>query len=84
MPIVKVTRNYQVTLPAEVRRELGVKVGDLLRITVVGGKAVIEKVEEDLPTFELGRPIEEKEIEEALHRGLLRQLGAVDGSSRGQ
>ncbi len=75
MPIVRVTRNYQVTLPADVRRELGIKIGDLLRITLAGERAIIERVEEDLPSFELGRPVGEEDIAEAIRRGLLRQLG---------
>lgn len=81
---MKVTRSYQITLPAEVRRELGVKVGDLLKVTVSEGKVVIEKVEEDLPAFKLGRTVTEEDIAEALRRGLLRQLGAPNGGSSGQ
>ncbi|MEM0460373.1 MAG: AbrB/MazE/SpoVT family DNA-binding domain-containing protein [Thermofilaceae archaeon] len=84
MPIVKVTRSYQVTLPAEVRRELGIRVGDLLRVTVAEGRIVIEKVEKDLPAFELERFVAEKDIEEAIRRGLLRQLGVLDGSNSRQ
>ncbi|MEM4562552.1 MAG: AbrB/MazE/SpoVT family DNA-binding domain-containing protein [Thermofilum sp.] len=63
------TRSYQVTLPAEVRRELGIRVGDLLRVTVAEGRIVIEKVEKDLPAFELERFVAEKDIEEAIRRG---------------
>ncbi|MEM4875373.1 MAG: AbrB/MazE/SpoVT family DNA-binding domain-containing protein [Thermofilaceae archaeon] len=66
------TRSYQVTLPAEVRRELGIRVGDLLRVTVAEGRIVVEKVEKDLPAFELERFVAEKDIEEAICRGLLR------------
>ncbi|MEM0223114.1 MAG: AbrB/MazE/SpoVT family DNA-binding domain-containing protein [Thermofilum sp.] len=84
MPIVKVTRSYQVTLPAEVRRELGIRVGDLLRVTVAEGRIVIEKVEKNLPAFELERFVAEKDIEEAICRGPLRQLGVLDGSSSRQ
>lgn len=83
MAIVKVTRNYQITLPAEVRGELGIKVGDLLRVAVSGGRIVIEKLEDDLPAFKLGKRIGDEEVEQALRRGLLRQLGALDGSSGG-
>lgn len=34
MPIVKVTRNFQVTIPIEVRKELGIEKGDILEATV--------------------------------------------------
>lgn len=34
MPIVKVTRNFQVTIPVEVREELGIERGDILEAMV--------------------------------------------------
>jgi len=37
----KVTRHGQITLPASVRRELGVEEGDLVEIEVVDDKAVL-------------------------------------------
>ena len=37
----KVTRHGQVTLPASVRRELGVEEGDLVEIEVIDDKAVL-------------------------------------------
>jgi len=37
----KVTRHGQITLPASVRRELGVEEGDLVEIEVVDEKAVL-------------------------------------------
>ncbi|MEM0376227.1 MAG: hypothetical protein QXI90_00420 [Thermofilum sp.] len=69
---------------AEVRRGLGIRAGDLPRITVAEGRIVIEKVENGLPAFELERPVAEKDIEEAIRRELLRQLSALDGSVNGQ
>ena len=42
MPIVKVTRNFQVTIPLEVREQLGIEKGDILE-AVVQGKAVMFK-----------------------------------------
>ncbi len=74
MKRVKVTRSYQITIPAEVRRALGIKVGDFLSVSVVGNKIVLEKVEDELPTFRAERRVGEKEIEEALARGLARSL----------
>ncbi len=29
---VKVTRNYQITIPAEIRRKMGLKLGDVLEV----------------------------------------------------
>lgn len=37
----KITRNGQITIPASVRRELGVEEGDLVEIEVVDEKAVL-------------------------------------------
>jgi len=67
---VKVTRGYQVTIPAEVRRALGIEVGDVLLVRVVGRRIVMERVEGELPTFRVGRRVGEREVEEALLRGL--------------
>jgi len=42
---VKVTRNYQVTIPSEVRQELGVKEGDYVSIEAEGaGRAVLKRI----------------------------------------
>jgi len=71
---VKVTRSYQVTIPVEVRKFLGIRVGDYLSVSVVGNRIVLEKVEDELPTFRSGRKVGEREIEETLAKGLARSL----------
>lgn len=58
------------TIPAEVRRALGIEVGDVLLVRAVGRRIVMEKVEGELPTFRVGRRVGEREVEEALLRGL--------------
>ena len=40
----KVTRKYQVTIPKEVRRKVGVEIGDKLRITEKGELIILKKV----------------------------------------
>ena len=51
MPLVKVKGKYQITIPAEVREELRLAVGDLLEATVSGQtivlkpKAVVDRAE---------------------------------------
>jgi len=60
---VKVTRNYQVTIPAEIRRVLGIKEGDLLEVRLEGERIVIEKPELELPCIRLGKRITTEEIE---------------------
>ena len=53
MPLVKVKEKYQVTIPAEIRRELDLKVGDYLEVEAQGGsiilkpKAVIDREKEE-------------------------------------
>ena len=45
MAKVKVTRNYQVTIPECVRRELGIKEGDYVSIEVSGeGEATLKRI----------------------------------------
>ncbi|OFW27894.1 MAG: hypothetical protein A3J28_07955 [Acidobacteria bacterium RIFCSPLOWO2_12_FULL_60_22] len=41
MPVVKVKTKYQVTLPTSVRRQVGLKVGDLLDAKVERGKITL-------------------------------------------
>ncbi|MEM2959167.1 MAG: AbrB/MazE/SpoVT family DNA-binding domain-containing protein [Candidatus Jordarchaeaceae archaeon] len=42
---MKVTRNYQITIPASIRRKLEIKEGDYVSIEVSGeGEAVLRKV----------------------------------------
>ena len=40
----KVARRYQITIPEEVREEVGINVGDLVDVRSHGGKVVIEKM----------------------------------------
>lgn len=45
MAKVKVTRNYQVTIPESVRREMGLKEGDYVSIEVSGeGEATLRRI----------------------------------------
>ena len=74
MPQVKVSRSYQITIPAEIRRALGIEIGDILSVSIVGNKIVLEKIEEELPTFKVGRKIGEKDLEEALVKGLKKSI----------
>ncbi len=55
MSLTKVTRNYQVTLPAEVRRTLGIKEGDCLEVKVEDGNIVTSKLERKRKRIKLGK-----------------------------
>jgi AbrB family looped-hinge helix DNA binding protein len=41
MPIVKVKNKYQVTLPASVRKQINVEIGDVLEAEVKAGKITL-------------------------------------------
>ena len=44
MTIVKVTRNRQITIPADISRIIGIREGDFVEIFVRGEEIVIRKV----------------------------------------
>ena len=44
MVLVKVTKNRQITIPAEISKALGIKEGDLVDVSTDGEKIVIRKV----------------------------------------
>jgi AbrB family looped-hinge helix DNA binding protein len=69
--VVRVTRNYQITIPAEVRRRLGIKAGDQV-VEVEGDRIVIRKASGDLPRIRLGRRLIPKEIDRLVEEGAAR------------
>lgn len=69
MGITKVTRNYQITIPSDIRKKLGIKVGDVLVIEIEDGKAVIKKSDLELPLLPGGKGLRIEDIEEAIRRG---------------
>jgi AbrB family looped-hinge helix DNA binding protein len=70
MERVKVTRNYQVTIPASVRNRLGIHEGDILEFHVEDDKIIIKKVSSVRPRIKLGRRLTVEEIERDIERGL--------------
>jgi len=69
MGITKVTRNYQITIPSDIRKALGIKVGDVLVIEIEDGKAVIKKSDLELPLLPGGKGLKVEDIENAISRG---------------
>jgi len=67
-----VTRNYQVSIPAEVRRLLNIKLGDVLEVRCDEEKReiILRKVEERRRTLRADRDLTLEEIEELIQRGL--------------
>lgn len=70
MERVKVTRNYQVTIPASIRNRLGIHEGDILEFYVEEDKIIIKKVSTVRPRIKLGRKLTIEEIERDIERGL--------------
>ncbi|MEQ9713928.1 MAG: AbrB/MazE/SpoVT family DNA-binding domain-containing protein [Candidatus Asgardarchaeia archaeon] len=70
MPITKITRNNQITLPAEIRKALNVKEGDYLEIVIENGKAIIRKLERERKRIKLGKKLTSEEINEIIVKGM--------------
>ncbi|MFB0563794.1 MAG: AbrB/MazE/SpoVT family DNA-binding domain-containing protein [Candidatus Lokiarchaeia archaeon] len=62
MPIVKVTRNYQITIPEEIRKKKGIREGDrVIAWLDDDGKIIIEKIEGSVVDETFGSWKEEEE-----------------------
>jgi len=70
--VVRVTRNHQITIPAEVRRRLGIKAGDRVVVEVEGDRIVIRKASGDLPRIRLGLRLIPEEIDRLVEEGAAR------------
>ena len=62
MAVSKVTRNYQVTVPREIRERTGIKEGDTLLFTVEGEEVILRRVNKELldKSFGLWKKAREK------------------------
>lgn len=78
MEEVKVTRNYQITIPYEVRKKLNINVGDKLIVYIEGDKIVIKKKKGDIASLglSLGKKFTDKYVNE-----VIREAGERIGSS---
>jgi len=65
---VKVTRNYQITIPAAIRDKVGLRVGDTVKVIYDEKEDVIKiiPVKKKRTTIRIGRSISVEEIEEAV------------------
>jgi AbrB family looped-hinge helix DNA binding protein len=66
--IVKVTRNFQVTIPAVIRDKIGLKEGDIVKVIYDEREGVIKivPIKRKRTTIKLGKSISVEEIEEAI------------------
>ncbi|GAB6944226.1 AbrB/MazE/SpoVT family DNA-binding domain-containing protein [Vulcanisaeta sp. JCM 14467] len=65
---VKVTRNFQITIPAEIREKLGIRVGDYVDVTYdeKEGVIIIRPYRRKWTTYTLGRKMTPEDIEEII------------------
>ncbi|HUW45295.1 MAG TPA: AbrB/MazE/SpoVT family DNA-binding domain-containing protein [Dehalococcoidia bacterium] len=82
MPTTKVTRHGQITLPASVRKQLGIEEGDLIEIDVEDEKAVLmpkKLVDKSQAYFWTRRWQEgEREADEDIKAGRVKTFDSVD------
>lgn len=82
MPLTKVTRNGQVTLPAEMRRQVGIEEGDLIELQVVGDhliltpKKLIDKSQAYFWTHEWQAA--EREAQADIDAGRVKEFASID------
>ena len=80
--LIKVTRNGQITIPAEIRRELGIREGDYMEVTLKEGVIVIspaQVVDKSQAFFWSERwQREEREADEDIEAGRVRVFDDVD------
>ncbi|EZQ01641.1 MULTISPECIES: AbrB/MazE/SpoVT family DNA-binding domain-containing protein [Acidianus] len=70
MDRVKVTRNYQVTIPSWVRERLSIKEGDILEVELRGDEIVFRKPKAERPRLRLGKKLTLEDIERAIESGI--------------
>jgi len=76
MSVTKVTRNYQITIPAEIRRALGIKEGELLEVQLEGDRIVIQRLRRQRKRLKLSRNLTPEEIEESIEEGMRECMGS--------
>lgn len=78
---VKVTRNYQVTIPAEIRSRLGIREGDYVEVTFdeKNGVIIIKPYRIKWTTFKLSRNITPEEVEELIREASNDAINRVIG-----
>ena len=70
---VKVTRNYQVTIPSEVRELLGIKVGSYIKFIIDPDtkRVYIERAITERKRLRLGKRLDPEEIDRIIERGMI-------------
>ncbi|BDR92862.1 AbrB/MazE/SpoVT family DNA-binding domain-containing protein [Vulcanisaeta souniana] len=72
--MVKVTRNYQETIPAGIRERLEIKVGDLLSVEIDGDRIILRTVVQEIPIIRLDGELTINDIEGFIEEGLMKNV----------
>jgi len=70
MKLIKVTRKYQITIPAEIRKQLNIKEGEYLKVELQGNRIILTKANIEWKTVKLGKKLTIREIEKSIERGI--------------
>ena len=76
MSVTKVTRNYQITIPAEIRKALGIREGDLLEVRIEGDRIVLQRFKRRRKRLKLGKNMTPEEIEKSIEEGMSECMGS--------
>jgi len=77
MEEVKITRNYQTTIPADIRNKLGIKIGDRILVYIDKDRIIMEKPKGDITkiSIKLDKKIDAEYVEK-----IIRNAGEEIGS----
>ena len=69
---VKVTRNFQITIPSEIREKLGIKEGDFVDIALdeKEGIIIVKPYRRKWTTVRLNRPLTQEDIDRVIEEAL--------------
>jgi antitoxin MazE len=80
--ISKVTRNYQITLPASIRKELNIEEGDIIEMSIEDEKVVLapKKLVDKSQVYFWTKQWQqaEKQAEEDVREGRIKSFGSAD------
>jgi bifunctional DNA-binding transcriptional regulator/antitoxin component of YhaV-PrlF toxin-antitoxin module len=62
-------KNYETTIPQDIRNLLKIKEGDLPDMSIKGEKIALNRAEAEWQTISLGKKLSIEEIEESIERG---------------
>ena len=72
---IKVTRNFQITIPSEIRKNIGIKEGDILIVESKDNEIILRKPKSSLPEIRLGYKVTIKDIEKYIEESIEEMAG---------